>query len=436
MVLFFIAVSTATVSFSQSADYVPYLDGSDLQRWEVPENNMWWALENGILTAKNDPDQQGSILWTKQSFVNCVIKLEFLMVKGRVDSGVFLRSENQQIQIGESGSLKKDMTGSIYVPGKSYPGIAAAAADVLKPEDWNSMKIEVKENNYVVWLNGVQVLEYEAAEARETGRMGLQLHPNREMEIQFKNVEIAHLPTTTMEQRIAKNRIQLIPNLDEQKVEVYIDKRLFTAYIYPSELEKPVLYPLISPKGSTLTRKFPMEKSVGERVDHPHHVGLWFNYGDVNGLDFWNNSNAIEETKKHKYGHIEHIRMHKIQSGSEKGVMEVEMAWRTHEGQQLLKEMTQFIFTAEDDLFSIDRITQLIATEDVHFKDSKEGLLGIRVTRALEHPSDEPLIFTDAQGNPETVEALNNEGVNGNYLNAEGIEGNAAWGKRSNWGKP
>ena len=30
-----------------------------------------------------------------------------------------------------------------------------------------------------------------------------------------------------------------------------------------------------------------IEPKTGERIDHPHHMGHWFNYGDVNGLDFW-----------------------------------------------------------------------------------------------------------------------------------------------------
>jgi hypothetical protein len=33
-------------------------------------------------------------------------------------------------------------------------------------------------------------------------------------------------------------------------------------------------------------------------LDHPHHIGLWFNYENVNGLDFWNNSFAIAPEKK------------------------------------------------------------------------------------------------------------------------------------------
>lgn len=83
-----------------------------------------------------------------------------------------------------------------------------------------------------------------------------------------------------------EKKIRFIRNDAEKKVDVLVDDHLFTSYIYPDNIKKPVLYPLTTPMGTRITRRFPLEHSVGERTDHPHHVGLWFNYGDVNGLDF------------------------------------------------------------------------------------------------------------------------------------------------------
>jgi hypothetical protein len=58
---------------------------------------------------------------------------------------------------------------------------------------------------------------------------------------------------------------------------VRVDGAPFTAYIYPDNLKKPVLYPLRTATGRAVTRGFPLEPRPGERADHPHHVGLWFN---------------------------------------------------------------------------------------------------------------------------------------------------------------
>src|SRR5262245_22458769 len=78
--------------------------------------------------------------------------------------------------------------------------------------------------------------------------------------------------------------------LAERRVDVTVAGKPFTSYIWPERLAKPVLYPIRTAGGTLVTRGFPMDPRPGERVDHPHHVGLWFNYGDVDGVDFWNNS--------------------------------------------------------------------------------------------------------------------------------------------------
>lgn len=229
-------------------------------------------------------------------------------------------------------------------------------------------------------------------------------------------------------------RFELISNEDEQKVDVLIDGNLFTSYIYPNTIKKPVLYPLITPKGTKITRKFPLEPSVGERVDHPHHVGLWFNYGDVNGFDFWNNSDAIDPEKRHKYGTIVHQSIEKINSEGNRAELQVVMNWMNPSGKVLLQELTTFVFGITNESYTIDRYTTLTAQDEmVNFKDNKEGVLGIRVRRELEHPSNKAEIFTDANGIPTEVKVINNKGVNGSYINAEGIEGGDCWGKRSNW---
>jgi hypothetical protein len=177
-----------------------------------------------------------------------------------------------------------------------------------------------------------------------------------------------------------------------------------------------------------------MDPRPHERTDHPHHVGLWFNYGDVNGLDFWNNSYAIKAADKPKYGSIRHREIIKAEDGKDKGTLVISADWVDHTGKVLLKETTSFVITGNKNTRTIERTAVLTAQgEKVTFKDNKEGMLGIRVCRELEIPSDKPEIYTDAQGNPTTVATLNNEGVTGNYLTSEGKEGNAAWGTRGKW---
>jgi Methane oxygenase PmoA len=219
-----------------------------------------------------------------------------------------------------------------------------------------------------------------------------------------------------------------------QKVDVLIDGKVFTSYIYPDDLDKPVLYPVHTAKGTVVTRGFPRDPRPGERVDHPHHVGIWFNYGDVNNLDFWNNSYAIAANEKDKYGTIRHQKIVKTENGKDKGTLIVQSHWIDSKGKILLNEETTFVFTGTDNLRTIDRSTKLTAQkESVVFEESKEGLLGIRVDRAFEEPSSQPEVFTDASGNPTTIAVLNNEGVNGVYRNSRGSKKGEVWGKRADW---
>ncbi|HQG56151.1 MAG TPA: PmoA family protein, partial [Bacteroidales bacterium] len=99
-------------------------------------------------------------------------------------------------------------------------------------------------------------------------------------------------------------KVKLVHDEQKRKVDVFIGDKLFTSYCYPANLEKPFLFPVYAPNGAVVTRGFPLEPRKGERVDHPHHIGLWFNHGNVNGLDFWNNSSAIPVNRKDQYGHI------------------------------------------------------------------------------------------------------------------------------------
>jgi hypothetical protein len=220
---------------------------------------------------------------------------------------------------------------------------------------------------------------------------------------------------------------------DQNRVNVYVNGSLFTAYRYPADFEKPFLYPVYSPNGSVITRGYPLEPRKGERVDHPHQVGIWFNHGNVNGLDFWNNSSAIPADKKDSYGHIAVQKIIRAESGR-KGVLEVMADWKDNKGNTLLTENTRYIFSADKSSWFFDHIITLTAVNGtVAITDNKEGLFAIRVDRAFEMPSNESLIFTDDKGNPTTVKATDNTGVTGMYTSSSGLKGDAVWGTRNDW---
>jgi hypothetical protein len=232
--------------------------------------------------------------------------------------------------------------------------------------------------------------------------------------------------------------VLVIADEAHQKVDITIDGKPFTSYIWPSTLKKPVLFPLLSDRGIAVTRGFPLKPHPDERVDHPHQVGLWFDYGDVNGFDFWNNSDAIKPEDRSKMGTIVHDGIQSTQSGTNRGELIVNSTWVTGENKGILKQTTRYVFVREQRGREIDLVITLQALDRAVFSDDKEGLLGIRVARWLESPEEKGGVFMDAQGKPTTVDAAPPGSRNANlatgvYLTSEGARGSSTWGTRGRW---
>jgi hypothetical protein len=227
--------------------------------------------------------------------------------------------------------------------------------------------------------------------------------------------------------------VQVVADEAHQRVDITIDGTPFTSYVWPSTLKKPVLFPLITSDGIDVVRGFPLAPRPGERVDHPHHAGIWFNYGNVNGFDFWNNSDAIKPADREKMGTIHQQKIVSTKSGRDTGELVVDSIWTAGTGQEILQQQTRYIFSQRGSERIIDQVTTLHALDRVVFNDDKEGLLGVRVAHWLESPDEKGGTFTDANGRPTEVPASSAPGAAGVYLTSEGKQGEKAWGTRGRW---
>ncbi|MEI6275828.1 MAG: PmoA family protein [Prolixibacteraceae bacterium] len=231
-----------------------------------------------------------------------------------------------------------------------------------------------------------------------------------------------------------QGKVSFVDKSDQKQVDVMMDGKLFTSYLWPDNVMKPVLYPVITASGTEVTRGYPLKPRAGERTDHPHHIGIWFNYGDVNKLDFWNNSEAIPADKKNEYGTIHHKSIVKKEGGNGQGLLVTTASWDGPDGKQLLAEKTELYFINQGATRIIDRVTTLTAGDaPVSMADNKEGVVAIRVARQLELPSKDQVTLTDAKGNPTTVKSMSTEGVTGSYRSSEGIKDDAVWSTRGRW---
>jgi len=186
---------------------------------------------------------------------------------------------------------------------------------------------------------------------------------------------------------------------------VVVDGKPFTT-LYAGTA-KPYLHPLRSASGKILTRQYPMADVAGETKDHPHHRGLWFSHGDVNGWDFWANEESQKGVGKGK-GVIK-LRDAKQHNGS---LLAFSADWLDGDGNLVLTEDRIMRFQAGADTRAIDFEINLVARTAVTFGDTKEGTFAIRL-------------------NDQMIEG---KGGNGKMTAADDRVGEKLiWGKRSPW---
>jgi len=165
----------------------PIFNGRDLSGWKAASEPGYWSVVDGAIVGQSDERKQGSMLYTEKPYGDVIVEAE-VRFTGEIDSGIMVRKPELQVQIGVSRSLKRDMTCSFYTG--TYPEEARApkAADLLKPGEWNRIRVEAKGDTFTVWLNGVQVSQYKDAKYAEPGPIGLQIHANVLMKVEFRDV--------------------------------------------------------------------------------------------------------------------------------------------------------------------------------------------------------------------------------------------------------
>ena len=224
-------------------------------------------------------------------------------------------------------------------------------------------------------------------------------------------------------------RIEFVKAQD--KIDVMVGGRYFTSYVYGGKayekigdheqdhgfLAKPILYPVHSPSGVVVSRGYPLAKVEGESEDHPHHTGIYFTYGsegEVNGDDFWGQTTGDSSQ-------IKHIKVTKMAGGAGKGKLSSVAHWVGSKGNVLLEENREMVFRACENEYVIDFSIDLTAQDErVVFKDTKEGMLAIRVAPFLRETAGSDWV----------------KGVTGTaeYLSSNGDKGEKnIWGKRARW---
>lgn len=193
-----IALSLAPIAESaNTGGLAPIFNGIDLTGWKVPAPNPFWTVVDGVLIGQHDEKQVGNTLWSEKKYGDFVLEFD-VRWSGDMDSGIMFRepSSKLQLQIGVSRSLKRDVTGSFWVSQIGYPeaGLAKEADKYLKPEQWNTLRLEARGTTYKAWINGQPVAHYTDANFAAPGSIGLCIHAKMKMKVEYRNIRLKELP--------------------------------------------------------------------------------------------------------------------------------------------------------------------------------------------------------------------------------------------------
>lgn len=174
------------------------LIGVGLAGWHVDaEHAGHWSNEDGTILGENE-NQRGSILWTDGAYGDFELTVEYQTDDEDYDSGIFLRADSHQVQIGISRSLQRDMTGCIYAPADGKGGYPGTTDDETIEEhhrlgEWNTLRIVVMGKRIRTFLNGEPFVDYEADTIPAAGPIGLQLHQGVHMKMRFRNIRVLEI---------------------------------------------------------------------------------------------------------------------------------------------------------------------------------------------------------------------------------------------------
>lgn len=180
-----------------NAGFKRIFNGRDLTGWTIHGTEKWY-VENRELVCESGPDKQYGYLSTNKKYKNFILQLQFKL-EANGNSGVFIRSDIEGTKI--SGwqvevAPADHHTGGIYESyGRGWMIKPSAEKEkVLKPNDWNDMRIEVIGDKVTTFLNGQQMVQLEDEKiGQANGFIALQIHDGGGIKVRWKNIRIKTL---------------------------------------------------------------------------------------------------------------------------------------------------------------------------------------------------------------------------------------------------
>ena len=196
-ILLSIIVLMFLAGFTAPSKKQPLFNGKDLTGWKIYGTEKWF-VENGLLVCESGPDKQYGYLATEKFYKNFDLTLEFLQVSDG-NSGVFFRSTIEGTKIAGwqcEVAPKGHDTGGIYESyGRGWlKQIDDDKENILKPGEWNTMRIKVVGDRVQTWLNGQQMVDLSDEKiGKANGSIALQIHEGGGIKVEWRNMVIEEL---------------------------------------------------------------------------------------------------------------------------------------------------------------------------------------------------------------------------------------------------
>lgn len=172
-------------------------NGKDLTGWNIHGTEKWY-VENGELVCESGPDKKYGYLSTEKNYDNFILDLDFKL-EANGNSGVFIRSGIDGTKIsGWQVEVAPPMnnTGGIYESYGREWLIKPKPEDekILKPTEWNHMRIKAEGDEVTTWLNGRQMVQLKDEKIGQgKGFIALQIHDGGGIKVRWKEIRIKEL---------------------------------------------------------------------------------------------------------------------------------------------------------------------------------------------------------------------------------------------------
>jgi len=195
--LFSISVILLFSSFSAPQKQQSIFNGKDLSGWKIYGTEKWY-VEDGLLVCESGADKQYGYLATEKFYKNFDISVEFLQ-ESNGNSGLFFRSTIEGTKI--SGwqcevAPKGNDTGGIYESyGRGWlKQIPEEKENILKPGEWNKLRVRVEGERVQTWLNGQPMVDFSDSKiGQANGSIALQIHDGGGIKVKWRNLLIEEL---------------------------------------------------------------------------------------------------------------------------------------------------------------------------------------------------------------------------------------------------